>query len=130
MVKSRRFKSSSIEGVKITDSGRLEFLNGLSEPATKDIYKSQFLLLAVFAELMQPEDVKRAINMQIEYLENELMVIDTEVRDVDLTASDWVANYGRTCLSGGLEYILKYRADLEAIAGTSLNNSASPLAAE
>ena len=114
----------------ITDLGRQEFLLALSQPAQKDIYKSQFLLLAVFAELMQPKDVKRAIDMQIEYLETELRILDSELKDMKLTAADWVGNYGCACLNQGLQYILENRAGLEAVAGTGLNNSSQTIAAE
>ena len=107
----------------ITDSGRLEFLDALSKPAQKDIFKSEFLLLAMCAELMQPAHVKRAIDMQIEYLRSEISIIDSAVAEVDFAGADWVADYGRCCLTQGLAYIEENRAKLEAIAGTGLTPS-------
>jgi len=114
----------------ITEAGREEFLVALSKPAQKDIFKSEFLLLAMCAELMSVEHVVRAIDMQIAYLENELELIDSAVREVDFNGADWVADYGRTCLSSGLEYIRENRASLEKIAGSNLPNSPALLAAE
>ena len=114
----------------ITNAGREAFLEGLSKPAQKDIFKSEFLLLAMCAELMQPKDVTRAIDLQISYLEVELAQIDSAVREVDFSGADWVADYGRTCLSTGLAYIQKNRAKLEAIAGSGLKADRSLQAAE
>ena len=114
----------------VTDMGREEFLIALSKPAQKDIFKSEFLLLAMCAELMAPQHVRRAIDMQIEYLNGELEIIETALRSVDLKGKDWVAEYGRTCLTTSLNYISENRAELEAIAGSSLQPDSPLLAAE
>lgn len=114
----------------ITDEGRREFLKALCRPAQKDMFKSEFLLLAMCAEMMNPADVVRAIDMQIQFIETELTQIDNDVREVDLAGADWVANYGRACLGQGLEYIKQNRSKLEAIAGTSLPPVHAPIAAE
>lgn len=114
----------------ITEAGREEFLIALSKPAQKDIFKSEFLLLAMCAELMRPEHVKRAIDMQIDYLNGELEIIETHMRNVDLKAAEWVGEYGRSCLTTGLNYIKQNREALEAIAGTSLPSDSPLLAAE
>lgn len=112
----------------ITDAGRQEFLVALSKPAQKDIFKSEFLLLAMCAELMQPAHVTRAIDMQIDYLKSEIAIIDSAVAEVDFAGADWVADYGRSCLAQGLNYIENNRARLEEIAGSGL--SPSSIAAE
>lgn len=109
----------------ISDEGRFAFLENLKQPAQKDIFKSGFLLLAMCAELMDPKDVSVAIDRQIEYLENEIAMIDGEVREVDLAGADWVGDYGRTCLTTGLAFIRERRAELEALAGTGLPNNKS-----
>ena len=79
---------------------------------------------------MAPQHVRRAIDMQIEYLKGELEIIETAMRSVDLKGSDWVGEYGRTCLTTSLNYITKNRAELEAIAGSSLQPDSPLLAAE
>lgn len=114
----------------ITDSGREEFLTALTKPAQKDNFKSEFLLLAMCAELMEPRYVKQAIDRQITYLEEELATIDAEVREVDMIGAEWVANYGRACLGQGLDYIRKNRDQLESLAGTGLQKSKQMIAAE
>lgn len=114
----------------ITDAGREEFLVALSKPAQKDIFKSEFLLLAMCAELMQPAHVTRAIEMQIAFLKSELEIIESAVAEVDFAGADWVANYGRACLTSGLDYINENRGKLEAIAGTGLPSPEAMIAAE
>ena len=114
----------------ITKAGRLEFLEDISIPVQKDIFKSQFLLLAMCAELMNPADVRRAIDMQIKYIQNELETIDSTVREFHLGGADWVADYGRTCLTSSLSYISQNREKLEAVAGSALDDGSPLLAAE
>ena len=114
----------------ITDAGRHEFLLALSKPAQKDVFKSEFLLLAMCAELMEPADVRRAIEMQIDYLKTEIAQIDAEVRNVDLAGAEWVANFGRAVMGEALNYINSNRDQLEAVAGTArpdLNLVSQPL---
>lgn len=114
----------------ITDLGREEFLHALGKPAQKDNFKSEFLLLAMCAELIEPQKVVAAIDAQIKYLNDELAQIDSEVREIDLAGADWVANYGRACLSQGLKYIEENRTALETIAGTGIPKFTSLVAAE
>lgn len=114
----------------VTDAGRQHFIEGLSRPHQKDLFKSEFLLLAMCAELMQPGDVCRAIDMQIGYLKSELELIDSAIEEVEFGGADWVADYGRVCLNASLDFITKNRAALEAIAGTGIGKSADPIAAE
>lgn len=114
----------------ITDLGRAEFLHALSKPAQKDNYKSEFLLLAMCAELMSPANVSAAIDAQIVFLTEELAQIDSEVREIDMAGAEWVANYGRACLSQGLDYIQNNRKALEAVAGSSLPKTEPLIAAE
>ncbi len=104
----------------ITELGQREFLDALTKPAQKDNFKSEFLLLAMCAELIERDLVAQAIDRQIEYLEDEIASIDAEVREVNMVGADWVADYGRTCLGSGLKYIKENRGDLEKIAGTGL----------
>ena len=114
----------------LTDAGRLAFVEALSKPHQKDLFKSEFLLLAMCAELMQPRDVRRAIEMQIDYLQSELDLIESAVQEVDFGGADWVADYGRVSLNASLDYIHKNRGQLEAIAGTGIQKAATPMAAE
>lgn len=112
----------------ITDAGRYTFLGALSEPVKRDIFKSEFMLIAMCAEFVEPAALSKAFDDQIAYIKGELDIIDAAVEETDLEGVDWVANYGRTCLTQSLAYIEKNRARLEAVAGTSLQDGGDALA--
>lgn len=113
-----------------TEAGYAEFLDALSKPAKRDIYKSEFLLQAMCAELIPPQELKRAIDRHVEYLESQLDLIDTDVKKIAWTGADWVANYGRCNLHEALRFIRENRQQLEAVAGTGLPDSPKVTAAE
>ncbi|MDD9910953.1 MAG: PadR family transcriptional regulator [Ahrensia sp.] len=115
---------------EITDAGRAEFIEALHKPTQPDIFKSEFLLLAMFAEYVSREQVVSAIDAQADFLRSEIATIEEARQTVDLTGADFVAGYGRHCLSASLDYLNAHRAELEAIAGTSLNNGDGLIAAE
>ena len=114
----------------ISDMGRMAFLESLSQPIKRDIFKSEFMLIAMCAEFISLENLRTAINEQIKYIQSELAIIDSALEVTELCGGDWVANYGRTCLTQSLNYIQDNRAELEAIAGRSIPGNASPIAAE
>ena len=104
----------------ITDAGRLEFLSALSKPAQRDVFKSEFLLLALSAEIMQPHILSQAIDTQQEWLDSELAKINAAQDDIDLAGAEWVAEYARHCVNASRSYIKKNRHKLETIAGQRL----------
>jgi len=114
----------------VTNQGRMEFLQSLSQPIKRDIFKSEFLLIAMCAEYVQHSQLCVAIDTQIANLQHELDIIDFGVENTDLASGEWVADYGRTCLAQSLNYILENRAELEAMAGRSLPFDPSLVAAE
>ncbi|MFD0915718.1 helix-turn-helix transcriptional regulator [Pseudahrensia aquimaris] len=112
----------------ITDQGRAAFAEALTRPVGKDVFKSEFLLLAMNAEIMDPAHVVRAINAQIDYLTSELAIIDEAQGSVDMEGADWVAEYGRTCIQVSIDYIKAHRGSLEAIAGKRFGEYANQAA--
>lgn len=115
---------------QITSCGREEFISALHKPAQPDIFKSEFLLLAMFAEYVSRDHVVSAIDAQIAFLQGEIAIIDEAEEEVGLDGATFCAEYGRHCLKASLNYVLENRADLEAIAGTELGEDVSLVAAE
>ena len=103
----------------INEKGRAAFAEMLSRPAQPDVFKSEFLLLAMFAQFMSVADVERAIDAQVRRLVDDLEMIDRARASVDLAGADWVAEYGRTCLQTQLDFIYERREALVAAAGTA-----------
>ncbi len=114
----------------ITDAGRMEFLEALTKPVQRDIFKSEFLLVALYAELMEPKVLTAAIDAQLEYLRGELAIIDTAQKEFERDSANWIAEFGRACITRSIEYIAENRAKLEAKAGTRLTEIAPSIAAE
>mgnify|MGYP001168729784 CR=1 FL=1 len=101
----------------ITPGGRAELVEGLGQTPQRDIFKSEFLLLAMNADLVGHEVVARALAQRIADLEGELAMLD-EIRDgCDHPATCWVADYGRYIKGNVLEYLRKNGMNLVAMAG-------------
>lgn len=116
----------------ITDLGVSEFIKELSHPHKQDVYRSEFLLIAIFCQLLGPEATKRAIDLQIKYLEEELALIGAcdqgqlhQLKDYDLpqdqqisaSAATWTQEYGRYCVQAGIDYLRSKGSELVEIAG-------------
>jgi len=114
----------------ITLAGRQEFLLALGNPIQKDIFKSEFLLVAMYAQYITKEELSQALDTQIAYLETDLAVIDGALEGVELAGAHWIAEMGRSCMEAQLIYINKNRKQLEDMAGTSRPDNSSKIAAE
>jgi DNA-binding PadR family transcriptional regulator len=104
---------------QITDAGREEFARSLLQPPARDKLKSEFLLVAMTAEMGTPESVARAISERIEYLESELEMIRGHLKDCDHPGTCWVGDYGANCMKTDLEYLRRKGGELLAMAGTA-----------
>ncbi|MGI9401779.1 MAG: helix-turn-helix transcriptional regulator, partial [Rhizobiaceae bacterium] len=100
----------------ITDAGRMELALGLSQPPSKDKFKSEFLLVAINAELAGPAAIKRAITQRIEWLEAELEMLTNVKNECENPATQWVANYGIAVMENDLNYLRKNQNQLVLLA--------------
>ena len=98
------------------------------EPHRQDIYRSEFLLISLYASLLGPEVVETVIQRQVTLLEQELLQINAcedaeaaETRDYiasndDLSliqeAGSWARNYGTYCVSAAIDYLNKHGVEL------------------
>ncbi|SNY93051.1 DNA-binding transcriptional regulator, PadR family [Cohaesibacter sp. ES.047] len=116
----------------ITESGRQMFLKEMLQPHKEDIYRSEFLLLSIYASLLGPDVVQSAIDRQIELLEQEQQLINAcdgpisgataedAPKDVNQVlveqAGNWARSYGNYCVSAGIDYLKKHGVELVEIA--------------
>lgn len=114
----------------ITDVGREAFVEALKKPIQRDVFKSQFMLVCLFAHVMTKDDVAAAIEAQLSHLHAERDTIDHAVAENDMPTVLWVAEYGHSCLSRSIEFIEQNRDRLEALAGTGLGDPHLAIAAE
>ena len=99
----------------ITGSGREKFLQALAEPHAPDLFRSQFLLIAVCAELVTPERMSAAIDLHADHIKHQLAQLSAAVADCDSDSTRWAVNYGLHCMTQKLAYLENNRGRLEAI---------------
>ena len=115
----------------ITKAGCEALVQELVQPHKPDIFRSEFLLISIFARIVGPDVIRAAIDRQIEQSEQELALIhscdraDTERclqmpdsidAQLDLQATQWAQNYGYYCVKAGLDYLRMYGDALVDIA--------------
>ncbi len=116
----------------ITLKGRRELVDSLHEPAAPDIFRSEFLMVAITADMLKQSVVTKAIDAQIEHVQSEIDVINQilvhknnesrcnySTMNPKHKAMFWAANYGKHCLEQKLKFLLDNRASLEECAGTN-----------
>lgn len=113
----------------ITPAGRSVFVQSLLEPPARDVFRSEFLLIAMCAELLPPAVVRRAIDTRVAQLRAEIEHLTQISSESDRPGTLWAVDYGLSCLNGSLDYLDAHRAELEALAGQAAAEPA-PVAAE
>jgi len=104
----------------ITEKGRQEFITTLATPPAIDKFKSEFLLVAMCADITSPEIITHAIDKRIVEME-ELIKIITDLRaDCDHPATQWITSYGLHVKNSDLEFLTNNRDSLIAMAGKQI----------
>lgn len=101
----------------ITDKGRSEFIASLCEPQAPDTFKSPFLLIALYAEELGPDVIRRALNRRRDQVIAELKQIEGSEEDCHQhQGSKWIRDYGLAYMNFTLDYLDKHGDDLVRIA--------------
>lgn len=100
----------------ITDIGRAEFVKSINVIPNADKYKSEFLLLAVNADMADRSILDAAIQSQLaQYsVEHEMMVEVLE--DCEQPALIWTANFGKAMMEAKIKYLQENKDQLLALA--------------
>lgn len=114
----------------ITDAGRQEFVATLCEPQAADTFKSPFLLVALYAEKLGPEVIRRAIERRREQVRAELKNLTDHIEDCPHSGSNWTQAYGIACMSFTLNYLESHGDELIRIAEGATASPTSRAAAE
>lgn len=103
----------------ITDAGRVELVGHMAELPKQDTFKSEFLLIAMCAELLDRQTLSNAIDHRIKQLEDDIGFINTSRCDQEHEGTRWIADYGHHCQKSALDYLIKNRKNLESLAKVS-----------
>lgn len=87
----------------MNDGGRAELRANLRESPTPDVFRSEFLLIAMCADLLDVGDMERALTVHISQVEDELQKID-EMKN-EMPEGSWLADYGTTCMNTQLSWL-------------------------
>ncbi|WP_428696483.1 PadR family transcriptional regulator [Stappia sp.] len=102
----------------ITEAGRAEFVRALSEPPGPDIYRSPFLLVAMCAEMVGSDVIRKAIDARLSHLREELEKLDMISNEPcdRRPATDFILDYGHHCMTQDIRFLEANRTRLETIA--------------
>ena len=103
----------------ITSAGRAEFVGALYEPPARDVFRSEFLLIAMCADILPPAVVRRAVETRIAQLKGEIEHLGQIAAECDHAGTLWAVDYGLCCIQGSLDFLTTRRAELEALAGSA-----------
>lgn len=110
----------------LTEKGREEFVRLLDALPQKDKFKSEFLLIAMCADLCRPDLIEKAVDKQIGEVRDVLAIIEEMDQDCDHPSTRWVTNFGRHVKQAALDYLQNNKASLVAISanGTGIRDAA------
>ena len=109
----------------ITEAGRAEFIGAMMEPPAKDVFKSEFLLVAMAADFATPASVEKAIEERVRTIKAKLAMIRQHITDCDHPGTCWVARYGEHVFQSSLDYIAANKQRLIETAGSALPRAAA-----
>lgn len=112
----------------ITEKGREEFVGSLADIPAPDLFRSEFLLIAMCSDILPKAVVRRAIDTRRLQLQAELDHLREVSKNSQHAGSKWAADYGASCLSSSLEYLEDNRQELEMIAGSAVDQTVPELA--
>ncbi len=99
----------------ITPAGRAELVAQLSAPPAEDVFRSEFLLIAMNAPLLTRAQLAEAVNTRLSQLEAEMAHIEALAARKDNPGLAWITRYGRACIGTQIAFLKENRASLEAL---------------
>ena len=101
----------------ITERGRSELLGQLSEPPREDVFRSEFLMIAMYAHLLDRGTVARAIDTNLEQMRAKLAVIEDIVEsEAHIPSIGWMRDFANRCMGAHIDHLERRRGELEAMA--------------
>ncbi|MFN3225037.1 MAG: PadR family transcriptional regulator [Hyphomicrobiales bacterium] len=105
----------------INEHGRAELRANLRESPTPDVFRSEFLLIGMCADLLDVGDMERALTVHISQVEDELRKLDD--MKSDLPENNWLADYGTACMKTQLDWLHANRERILADSAEAARNA-------
>lgn len=100
----------------ITGAGRAEFMKALQAPHQKDKFRSEFLLIAMCANITPKAVIERAVDGHIEEVNGIKQQITELLSECDDASTQWIADYGMHVMNAKLDFVTQNRGKLIAMA--------------
>ena len=100
----------------ITEAGRSELLNSMFNDLEPDVYRSQFLLFALFAPHLPRSLVEARIKERIAHYAAEVAELERLEECTKTGADIWVLNYGKNVMQVAHDYLSTHMHELIALA--------------
>jgi len=100
----------------ITGGGREAFINSLFEPTGADVFRSEFLLLALFAPELPANLVESRIMERLDRLADEIETLQKHTCERNEPADQWIIRYGIESMRFSHAYLIAHKDELIALA--------------
>jgi PadR family transcriptional regulator, regulatory protein AphA len=100
----------------ITEAGRAELMNSLFDDVEPDVYRSQFLLFALFAPYLPRTLIEARLKERIAYYDREVAQIEKFRTCATSGADIWVLEYGKNIMQVARDYLATHMHELIALA--------------
>ncbi len=109
----------------LTDAGRRAFIEALHQPPADDIFKSEFLLIMMCAELVEPVVFNKLMDERLKWLDEKVIFLKDVQQQVEREGSRFAIGCGITAYENDAKHLRESRERLAKIAGSALNPAAS-----
>ncbi|MCT8266554.1 MULTISPECIES: PadR family transcriptional regulator [Afifella] len=97
----------------ITDAGRAHFVDSLFDLPAPDVFRSEFLLVVMHADILPKPVMRRAIDNRIEQIEADIAKLRQIAQGNHSGGPQWAIDYGLDCMEHALAYLHAHRDQLE-----------------
>ncbi len=105
----------------INEHGRAELRANLRDTPTPDVFRSEFLLIAMCSDLLDEGDMARALDVHVGQVEDELQKIN-DMKD-DLPEGSWMHEFGLSCVSAHHQWLVDNRERIIAYSAEQARNA-------
>ena len=89
----------------INEAGRAELRAQVKEPPAPDVFRSEFLLVGMCADLLDEGDLGKAIDVHRQHIEDELALLKDMRASLSEGRTCWLTDYGISCMSAQLDWL-------------------------
>ncbi len=105
----------------LTEAGRRAFIEALHLPPADDIFKSEFLLIMMSVELVDPATFNRLVDERLNWLDEKVAYLKEVQQQVEHEGSRFAIGCGITAYENDARHLRANREKLARIAGSALN---------